>query len=455
MSTPATSAGPILTTEEIRKQFPATARRYNDHTVAYFDAPGGTQTPQVVVDAVSDYLLNHNANTHWEYPTSHETDAIILSARETFADFLNAEADEIVFGPNTTTMIYHLSRALGRTMGTGDEIVTTELEHHANMAPWQALVAERGVTLKVAQMDPETGQLDWNDFERLVTKNTKIVAFGAGCNALGTVNRFKDAVQLAHSFGALALVDAVHYAPYFLCDVKEMDCDFLTASAYKFYGPHCSVFYGKKHLLESTDFPKLQPAPDSAPERAEMGTQIHEGIAGAAAAVDFYASLVRGTAVSPVDLAQVARGTGVPPVSLALDSRGTGVSPVSLAQDARATRREALESAFAGLRAHSAPQVLRLWEALSNINGVRLFGPPPHVARTPTVSFIVKNVASTEVARRLAGRGLFVSHGDFYAQTVVDRLGLQPEGLVRVGCACYTSDEEVERLIEAVRRMVR
>ena len=290
MSTPvATPAASILATEEIRKLFPATERTHNGHPVAYFDAPGGTQTPKVVVDAVADYLLNHNANTHWEYPTSHETDAIIQSARDTFADFLNASHDEIVFGPNTTTMIYHLSRALGRTMGPGDEIVITELEHHANVAPWQALEIERGVSLKVAQMDPETGQLDWNDFERLVTNKTKMVAFGAGCNALGTVNNFRGAVELAHSVGALALVDAVHYAPYFLCDVKEMDCDFLTGSAYKFYGPHVSVFYGKKHLLESIDFPKLQPAPDTAPERADMGTQSHEGIAGAAAAVDFYA----------------------------------------------------------------------------------------------------------------------------------------------------------------------
>lgn len=423
MSTPATSTVPILTTEQIRKQFPATERRHNDYPVAYFDAPGGTQTPQVVVDAVADYLLKHNANTHWEYPTSHETDSMILLARETFADFLNATTDEVVFGPNTTTMIYHLSRALGRTMRPGDEIVITELEHHANVAPWQALVVERGVTLKVGQMDPETGQLDWRDFERLVTKNTKVVAFGAGCNALGTVNDFRGAVELAHSAGALALVDAVHYAPYFLCDVKEMDCDFLTCSAYKFYGPHVSVFYGKKHLLESIDFPKLQPAPDAAPERAEMGTQNHEGIAGAAAAVDFYASLAFGTR------------SGSDEVKAPLN------------------RRKALTSAFAGLRAHSAPQVARLWEALSNINGIRLFGPPPHVARTPTVSFIVKNVASTEVARRLAKRGLFVSHGDFYAQTVVDRLGLQPEGLVRVGCACYTSDEEIDRLIETIREI--
>ena len=217
---------------------------------------------------------------------------------------------------------------------------------------------------------------------------------------------------------ALALVDAVHYAPYFLCDVKEMDCDFLTCSAYKFYGPHVSVFYGKSELLESIDFPKLEPAPNLGPERVEMGTLNHEGIAGAAAAVDFYASLV--------------------PQGVSLSSH-----------------REQLQLAFEGLRAHSAPQVKRFWEELSAIQGVRLFGPPPQVARTPTVAFTVDKVTSTEVARRLSERGLFVSHGDFYAQTVVDRLGLQPEGLVRVGCACYTSDEEIDRLIESVRELAR
>ena len=431
MSTPSPHhLNEVAATKEIRAQFPALEREHHGYPIAYFDAPGGTQTPRVVVDAVADYLLNHNANTHWEYPTSHETDAIIESARHTFGDFLNASPNEIVFGANTTSTIYHLSRALGRTLGPGDEIVITELEHHANVAPWQALEVERGVRLNVAQMDPESGQLDWNHFAQLVTRRTKVVAFGAGCNALGTVNDYRRAVQLAHSVGALALVDAVHYAPYFLCDVKEIDCDFLTCSAYKFYGPHVSVFYGKKDLLESIDFPKLQPAPDTAPERVEMGTLNHEGIAGAAAAVDFYASLV---------------------------SYRTGSERVRTGSDSHriieSTRRELLKSAFGGLRRHSAPQVKQLWEELSRINGVRLYGPPPDVERTPTVSFIIKNVASTEVARRLAERGLFVSHGDFYAQTVVDRLGLQPEGLVRVGCACYTSDDEVERLIEAVKEI--
>jgi len=418
MSTSTQAVKQIASTEEIRAQFPALERQHNGYPVAYFDAPGGTQTPRVVVDAVADYLLNHNANTHWEYPTSHETDSIIESARHTFADFLNASASEIVFGPNTTSMIYHLSRALGRTLGPGDEIIITELEHHANVAPWQALVKERGVTLHVAQFDTESGQIDWSDLDRLISKQTKVVAFGAGCNALGTVNDFRRAVELAHSVGAFALVDAVHYAPYFLCDVKEMDCDFLTCSAYKFYGPHVSVFYGKSDLLEAIDFPKLDPAPNIGPERVEMGTLNHEGIAGAAAAVEFYASLV----------AQV---------------------------DNLRPCRERLRLAFEGLRAHSAPQVKRLWEDLSATSGVHLYGPPPHVDRTPTVSFVIDKVASTDVARSLSERGLFVSHGDFYAQTVVDRLGLQPEGLVRVGCACYTSETEIDRLMEAVRNIVR
>ena len=426
MSTATQHTSSTISTEEIRQQFPALERLHNGFPVAYFDAAGGTQTPRVVVDAVADYLLNHNANTHWEYPTSHETDATIEAARVAFADFLNASTNEIVFGPNTTTMIYHLSRALGRTLGPGDEIVITELEHHANVAPWQALVTERGLTLRVGQMDPESGQLDWNDFERLVTKKTKVVSFGAGCNALGTVNDYRRAVELAHSVGALALVDAVHYAPYFLADVKETNCDFLTCSAYKFYGPHMSVFYGKKDLLESIDFPKLEPAPNTAPERAEMGTQNHEGIAGAAAAVEFYASLARYRTGSGSD--RVVAADSMPPRN----------------------RRELLQSAFKGLRAHSSAQVKRLWEALANIKGVRLYGPPPELARTPTVSFTIDGIASTEVARRLAERGLFASHGDFYAQTVIERLGLAPEGLVRVGCACYTSDEEIERLIEAV-----
>ncbi len=430
-----------LSTEEIREQFPALERRHKGQPVAYFDGAGGTQTPRAVVEAVAEYLYHHNANTHWAYPTSEETDAIIESAREAFADFLNASPAEIVFGANTTTNIYHLSRALGRTLGPGDEVVVTELEHHANVAPWQALVVERGVALKMAKMLPETGRLYWEDLERSITGRTKVVAITAASNALGTVNDFRAAVEMAHAAGALVLVDAVHYAPYFLCDVRQMDCDFLTCSAYKFYGPHVAVFYGKRELLESIDFPKLEPAPNTAPECVEMGTQSHEGIAGAAAAVDFYASLAGYRAAS-------GRSAGIPACGppASLPALGPTTAP-------QRSRRQFLTAAFETLHRRSTAQVARLWESLSRIDRVRLYGPPPDVERTPTVSFVIDGCASTEMARRLAKRGLFVSHGDFYAATVIERLGLAREGIVRVGCACYTNEDEIDRLIETVRKI--
>jgi selenocysteine lyase/cysteine desulfurase len=263
-------------------------------------------------------------------------------------------------------------------------------------------------------MMTETGQLDWEDFARKVGPKTKLVAVGAASNALGTITDVKRATELAHSVGALAFVDAVHYAPHFLADVQAVDCDFLGCSAYKFYGPHIGVLYGRRDLLESLDFPKLLPAPDEAPERIETGTQNHEGMVGAAAAVDFLASLAPGE-----------------------------------------TRRERLAAAFAELHARSSLLVRKLWDGLSSIEGVRLFGPTPDVPRTPTVSFTVSGVTSTEVARRLAALGLFASHGDFYALTVIERLDLMPEGLVRAGCACYTTEEEVLRLVEAVKSIAR
>jgi cysteine desulfurase family protein (TIGR01976 family) len=309
-----------------------------------------------------------------------------------------------------TTLTFHLARALGRGYQRGDEIVVTELDHHANIAPWRALEKERDIIVRVAKMIPETGQLDWDDFGRLLNQRTKLVAVGAASNALGTITDVRRAAEMTHAAGAQIFVDAVHYAPHQLVDVREIDCDFLCCSAYKFYGPHIGVLYGRHDLLASLDFPKLMPAPDSAPERAETGTQNHEGIAGAAAAVDFLASLAPG-----------------------------------------GTRRECLSAAYSELHEHGNELVRRLWDGLSEIKGVRVYGPPPGMPRTPTIGFTVAGVSSTEVAQRLAEVAVFVSHGDFYATTVVERLGLAPDGLVRAGCACYTTEEEVERLIDGVR----
>jgi cysteine desulfurase family protein (TIGR01976 family) len=394
---------------DIRANFPALKRAHNKHSVAYFDGPGGTQVPHQVVEAMSDYLYNQNANTHWAYPTSEETDTAIETARETCAEFLNASPKEIAFGANMTTLTFNLARALGKTFQPGDQIVVTELDHHANVAPWHYLKIERGIDLRIVKMEPQTGQLDWQSFEQSVTKRTKLIAIGAASNALGTINDVARASKLARSVGALIFVDAVHYVPHALVDVHALDCDFLGMSAYKFYGPHEGVLFGKVGLLESIAFPKLIPAPDTAPENVETGTQNHEGIVGTAAAIDFLASLA---------------------------TAGTG--------------RERLTNAYDELHRRSAASTERLWNGLAAINGVRLYGPPPDLPRTPTVAFTIYGVASTEVSRRLATRGLFLSHGDFYAATVVERLGLGAEGLVRAGCACYTTADEIDRLIEGV-----
>jgi cysteine desulfurase family protein (TIGR01976 family) len=409
MTTTSQTSITVASTADIRTSFPALDRTHNQNSVAYFDGPGGTQVPRQVAEAMTDYLYHHNANTHWAYPTSEETDAALAGARDSCADFLNASPREIAFGANMTTLTFQLSRALGAQYGRGDEIVVTELDHHANVAPWHRLEVERGVSVKTVEMVPETGQLKWDSFERAITKKTKLVAVGAASNALGTINDVKRAIQMARSAGALVFVDAVHYVPHALIDVQQLDCDFLGMSAYKFYGPHIGVLFGKLALLESIDFPKLIPAPDSPPENVETGTQNHEGIVGAGATIDFLASLAGGE-----------------------------------------SRRSRLTAVYDELHERSYRLVKQLWDGLDSIKGVRLFGPAPEMPRTPTISFIVEGVTSTEVARQLAARGLFLSHGDFYAATVVERLGLGDEGLVRAGCACYTSAEEVERLVEGV-----
>jgi cysteine desulfurase family protein (TIGR01976 family) len=401
----------VASVELIRAQFPALERTHNGYAVAYFDGPGGTQVPRAVVKAMTDYLFHHNANTHWAYPTSNETDEIIANARQTIADFLNASPGETAFGQNMSSLTFHLARALGRGFKEGDEIIVTELDHHANIDTWRALEKERGVKLRFLQMDVENGQLDLDELANFLNERTRLLAIGAASNALGTMPDVARACRMAREAGALSFVDAVHYAAHNLVDVEAIGCDFLACSAYKFYGPHIGVLYGRKRLLDSIDFPKLKPAPDDVPEKLETGTQSHESIAGAAAAVDFLASLA-------------AEGL---------------------------TRRERLTAVFNALHERKSEQTKLLWEALSSINGVKIYGPPPNAPRTPTISFTVKGYNAEEVSIKLAERGMFLSHGDFYAMTVVERLGLSNEGLVRAGCACYTTQEEIERLIEGVQ----
>ena len=402
----------VAPVEAIRARFPALERQEGGKPVAYFDGPGGTQVPSEVVDAMADYLLHHNANTHWCYPTSAETDAAIAGARQALADFFNASPREVAFGNNMTTITFHVSRALGRQWGPGDEIVVTDLDHQANVAPWRALAKERRVTIRSVPFDPQTGELIWSELERAVTANTRLVAIGAASNALGTVSPVRDAARLAHAKGALCFVDAVHYAAHQVIDVQAMACDFLVCSPYKFYGPHAGVLYARAEVMAALDVPKLDPAPETIPDRVETGTQNHEGIVGSGAAVEFLASLAPGGA-----------------------------------------RRERLVRAMAGSHARGEALQARLWSGLTGIRGVRCYGPPPGRPRTPTVSFVVAGVSSAEVARSLAGGGVFVSNGHFYATTVAERLGHTHDGLVRAGCASYTTEEEIDRLLEGVARV--
>jgi cysteine desulfurase family protein (TIGR01976 family) len=396
----------------VRSCFPALERHHNGSAVAYFDGPGGTQVARSVVNAMTDYLVHHNANTHWAYPTSIETDAALAQAREALADFLGGQASEIAFGANMTALTFHLGRALGRRWSPGDELVVTELDHHANIDPWRQLAKERGLTIRAVRFHAETGQLDMQDLARALGAKTKLLAIGAASNVLGTINDVRRAADLAHAAGALVFVDAVHYAPHALVDVTALGADFLACSAYKFYGPHVGVLWGRQALVEELDVPRLVPAPDYAPERLETGTQNHEGMVGAAAAVDFLASLAEAT-----------------------------------------TRRQRLEAAFAMLHARGQALVERLWSGLREIPGVTVYGPPPSEPRTPTISFTVRGMPSESVARALAERAVFVSHGDFYAPTAVAHLGRAEDGVVRAGCACYTTADEVDRLVNGVRNL--
>ena len=401
----------VLSVDQIRSHFPALTRHHNGKPVAYFDAPGGTQVPRAVAEAMTEYLFAHNANTHWSYPTSAETDAMIDAARVACAEFLNATAGEIVFGANMTTLTFHLARTLGRTWQPGDEVVVTELDHFANVSSWRALEVDRGIVIRVARMNPETAQLDYGHLASLVGTKTRLIAVGGASNAVGTVSDLERVAAIARDAGALFFVDAVHLAPHELIDVQRIGCDFLACSSYKFYGPHAGILFARRALLEALPFPKVQPAPDNAPERAETGTQNHEAIAGILATIDFLASLA----------------------------------------GEEGTRRARLARTYDALHARGLAQARRLWEGLRAIDGVRVYGPDPSQPRTPTLAFTLANVDAERIVEALANEALFVSHGNFYAATVIDRLGV-PE-VVRVGCAAYTTDEEVERLLDCVRRL--
>ncbi|HEX6040414.1 cysteine desulfurase-like protein [Longimicrobium sp.] len=403
----------------VRADFPVFERQIGGRSIAFFDGPGGSQVPRQVGDAMRDYLLMHNANTHGFFATSEETDAVITRARENMAAFLNAPSPrEVVFGANMTTLTFHLSRSLGREWGPGDEVIVSQLDHQANVAPWRRMAEDRGMTVHVVPFSAETYTLDLDALERALSPRTRLVAIGAASNAIGTVNDVARAARLARQAGALSFVDAVHYAPHRLPDVQAIGSDFLACSAYKFFGPHMGILWGRAEHLERLTPYKVPPASNASPERWETGTLNHEGMAGTAAAVEWIASL---------------------------DSHGPGNN-----------LRASLERAFRAIHAHETELFAALYAGLTGIPGVRVHGSPADGMRTPTAGFVIDGVSPDEAARRLGAEGVFVWNGDFYATTVCDVLGLSDcGGLIRAGIAPYTTADDVERLVTGVRALAR
>ena len=423
MSIPATSEQhhPALDISWVRAQFPSLHRSIGSHAAAFLDAPAGTQVPQRVIDAVRNYYEQSNANTCGAFQTSRHSDALIASARAAMADFFNCAPDELFFGPNMTTLTFALSRAIGRELHQGDEIVVTTLDHDANVAPWRAL-EERGIVIRQVDICLDDCTLDLDDLRRKITPRTRLVAVGHASNAVGTINPVKEIIRLTHAAGALAFIDAVHYAPHGPIDVRALDCDFLACSPYKFFGPHIGCIYGKReHLLRFRPY-KVRPAPDTLPDRWETGTQIHEGLAGVAAAVDYLADLGRHNAPA---------------------------TPIS--------RRAAILAAYASIRQHEMSLATHMIRGLLEIPGLRFFGisdPARFADRVPTVGVRLANHSPLEAATFLGDRGIFTWDGNYYALNLTESLGVeQSGGLLRVGLVHYNTLDEVERLLAALREL--
>jgi cysteine desulfurase family protein (TIGR01976 family) len=410
--------------QRIRSHFPALAS--GD---VFFDGPGGTQVPQTVIDAIVLYYGRANANEHGNFPTSRRSDAIIAQSRAAMADFFNARsAREIIFGANMTTLTLQLSRALGRTLKRGDEIVLSRLDHDANIAPWLFL-REKGVKVRWLEINAEDCTLKLDALERVLNKRTRIVAVGYASNAFGTINDVPRIVAAAREYKALTFVDAVHYAPHRPIDVQLLDCDFLACSPYKFYGPHAGVLYGKQEALERLQPYKVRPASDLAPDCFETGTKNHEGIAGIAAAVDFLAALGR---------------DGGEEHGRAADAYPEG-------------RRRWLKAALGAIAAHEASLFTRLLEGLQTVPGLRLYGIGDRerlAQRTPTACFTLPGQAPAEIAGRLGEAGIYVWDGNYYALEPMTFLRLEEQGgAVRAGICMYNTAQEVDRFLAALRRI--
>lgn len=419
---------PTLDTQVIRAQFPALTQELDGQPVVFLDNPGGTQVPQAVIDALSAYLRQDNANRGGPFVTSQRSDALLDEAHAALADLLGAASpDEIVFGANMTTLTFGLSRAIGRTLGPGDEIIVTRLDHDANITPWVLMAEDRGVTVRQADFHPEDCTLDMHSLRDLINERTRLVCVGLASNATGTVNDVATIARWAHDAGAQVFVDAVHYVPHGPVDVVALGCDFLACSVYKFYGPHVGVLYGRYELLDRLRAYKVRPAHDEPPGKFETGTQNHEGIAGALAAVDYLAGLGAFAGSSAVDAA--------------------GLQP---------SRRQRLRAALSMIRDYDRQLTVALLGELEGIPQLTIHGiTDPHNLdwRVPTVSFTIDGQHPAAIAAALGQAGIFVWHGNYYAVAVTERLGVEDQGgMVRVGAVHYNMPGEIRRFGETLRR---
>ena len=406
--------------DAIRAQFPALHESFNGQPAIFFDNPGGTQVPQAVIDATVDYYTRRNANVHGPFETSRRTDATIDHARRAAADLLHADPTEIVFGNNMTSLAFALSHTLAHEISAGDEIVVTRLDHDANVAPWLRLAEETGASVRWIDIDPESCTLDMAHAQSQISERTKLLAVGYASNAVGTINDVATIVGWAREAGALSFIDAVQYAPHGLIDVEALGCDFLACSAYKFFGPHVGILYGKRQHLERLNAYRVRPAGNQSPDKWETGTKNHEGLAGTAAAIDYLASL---------------------------GAQHGGASPA-------ASRRERLAAAWQLIHEYERLLMDRLLDGLLTMPGVRLYGlteSGDREQRVITVGLRKEGTPPDALARRLGEQNIFAWSGNFYAVAVTERLGIEEEGgLLRVGLAHYNTVEEVDRCLAVI-----
>ena len=404
--------------DRIRSRFPGLARMCGDGPTVFFDGPGGSQVPQSVIDAVCRYMAHDCANTGGAFATSQATDRMTTEARAAVADLLGApDPDAIVFGANMTSLTFLLSRVLARTWQKGDEVVVTQLDHDANVTPWVRAAESVGARVRFVPLVSRDCTLDLHALRATLSSRTKLVAFTAASNLVGTLTPIREIVQMAHAVGAQTFVDAVHYAPHRLIDVAAWGCDYVACSVYKFFGPHVGILWGRGELLRGLDAEKVRPAKDTLPWRFMQGTANHEGIAGTRAAVEYLAALGR-----EVD------GRDLP-------------------------GRAALGAAFTAIEAHESALCARLLAGLRNCPDVRVVGiaEPERVhERTATVAFVHARRSPAELAIVLAEHGICVSSGHAYAIELITALRLEPHGVLRAGMLHYNTHAEVDRLLDAM-----